>query len=177
MVTTNDAALGATLRTLRVHGSSSRYHYDLLGLNSRLDALQAAVLGVKLRYLRQWTTQRQLKADRYRELFDSKRLGDHIQLPSVAPYASHVYNQFVIRCGERDKLREFLLKRGIPTEIYYPLPLHLQPVFADLGYKQGAFPIAERASREVLALPIYPELREEHQQLVVDTIGDFIRGR
>lgn len=173
LVTTDDPSLAKRLRLLRVHGSSRRYHYEELGINSRLDALQAAILMVKLAHLKEWTEARQQKAEQYRKLFEEYGLHRQIKLPSVPHDRSHVYNQFVVRCKERDSVREFLLKRGIPSEIYYPLPLHLQPAFAYLQYKQGQLPEAEGASREVLALPMYPELSGEHQAMVVRTIAEF----
>lgn len=173
LVTTNNAALAEKLRFLRVHGARKKYEYELLGLNSRLDALQAAILRVKLRHLEQWTAGRRRNADRYRELFHEFRLESMLKSPATPPRCTHVYNQFTIRVRERDVLREHLLKRGIPTEIYYPKPLHLQKAFAYLGYKAGDFPESEAAGFEVLSLPIYPELTEEQQRSVVAAIADF----
>jgi dTDP-4-amino-4,6-dideoxygalactose transaminase len=160
-----------------VHGCRKKYQYEILGVNSRLDALQAAILRVKLKHLAPWTRARQQRAARYSALFAEYRLGDRIVLPSVPEVRVHVYNQFVIRCPERDRLREFLRSRGIPTEVYYPSPLHLQPAFAYWGYKPGQLPHAEAACREVLALPIYPELRDEQQMTVVQTIAEFYGAR
>jgi dTDP-4-amino-4,6-dideoxygalactose transaminase len=174
LITTHDAALADRLRLLRVHGSKKKYHHDVLGTNSRLDALQAAILRVKLQYLDRWTLGRQARANHYRALFAAYNLADFVQPPRVSvPEFSHVYNQFTIRCTRRDELREFLKRAGIPTEVYYPLPLHLQPAFADLGYREGQFPQAEQASREVLSLPVYPELQESQQEFVVKTISEF----
>ena len=173
LVATNDPALADHLRLLRVHGSDRKYHYQILGTNSRLDALQAAILRVKLAHLEEWARARQNKAERYRVLLAECGLEGFVKLPSVPADRVHVYNQFVIRCPERDALREFLRDRGIPTEIYYPKPLQLQPAFAYLGYKPGQLPQAEAASREALALPIYPELMEHHQAAVVRTIAQF----
>jgi dTDP-4-amino-4,6-dideoxygalactose transaminase len=173
LVTTNDAALAEKLRLLRVHGARKKYEYELLGLNSRLDALQAAILRVKLRHLEQWTAGRRRNADRYRELFHEFRLESMLKSPATPPRCTHVYNQFTIRLRERDALREHLLNRRIPTEIYYPKPLHLQKAFAYLGYKAGDFPESEAAGLEVLSLPIYPELTEEQQRSVVAAIADF----
>lgn len=174
MLTTEDPVLADRVRLLRVHGSQKKYHYELLGMNSRLDALQAAILRVKLRHLAKWTEGRQLRAARYQALFEEAGLGDRIVLPPTPPsHRSHVYNQFVVRSTQRDALRDFLRGRGIPTEIYYPLPLHLQPAFAFLGYQRGAFPVAERVSDEVLAIPVYPELTEPQQGQVVHAIADF----
>lgn len=177
MVTTRDAALSARLRLIRVHGSGKRYHYETLGVNSRLDALQAAILRVKLPHLSGWTRKRQDIAARYDDLFTHQRLTDIIRLPVCPPDRSHVYNQYVIRCPQRDALRSYLRRRGIPTEIYYPAPLHLQPAFAYLGYEPGAFPQAETASRETLALPIYPELTPENQAVAVQGIRDFFTAK
>jgi dTDP-4-amino-4,6-dideoxygalactose transaminase len=173
LITTNDTEVADRLRVLRVHGSRTKYHYEVLGMNSRLDALQAAILRVKLRHLDGWTTARQANAERYRLLFCEHGLEGCIRLPVVAEGRTHVFNQFVIRSRDRDRLREHLSNCGIPTEIYYPSPLHLQPAFAYLEYANGAFPAAEMASREVLALPIYPELTEEQQVSVVEAIAEF----
>lgn len=173
LVTTSDAGLADKLRLLRAHGSRKKYQYEILGTNSRLDALQAAVLRAKLAHLEGWNTARQRLAERYRNLFSEHGLDNRVQLPAAPPDRVHVYHQFVVRCLERDRLREFLQSRGIPSEIYYPLPLHLQPAFAYLGYKSGQFPQAEAASREVLALPIYPELAPAHQRAVVRAIAEF----
>lgn len=174
LLTTENLELADRLRLLRVHGSSQKYHHEILGVNSRLDTLQAAILRVKLDYLPQWTRQRQLHADRYRRLFGEAGLSDRLRVPAVpAPEFMHVYNQFSVRSRERDALRQFLRSRRIPTEIYYPVPLHLQPAFAFLGYSHGQFPQAELASREVIALPIYPELTEPQQSSIVNAISAF----
>jgi len=177
LVTTNDFTLAERIRILRTHGSRRKYYYEVLGINSRLDALQAAILRVKLGHLPRWTRMRQLRAERYRRLFAEYGLTNHVRLPASPPGAVHVYNQFVIRSPERDDLRGFLKSRGIPTEIYYPLPLHLQPVFSYLDHRAGDFPNAERASREVLALPIYPELEEPQQVAAVQAIANYFAGR
>jgi dTDP-4-amino-4,6-dideoxygalactose transaminase len=176
LITVNDPALTPRLRVLREHGSGSRYHYERLGFNSRLDEIQAAVLRVKLRHLSQWTIRRRARAAHYRELFARRGLEDLVRTPVEPPGYEHAYNQFVIRCSRRDELRTFLSRSGIPSEIYYPIPLHLQPAFADLGYREGQFPNAEAASREVLALPIYPELRDQQQEEVVGAIARFFGG-
>jgi dTDP-4-amino-4,6-dideoxygalactose transaminase len=173
MITTKDASLADRLRVLRVHGARTKYEYELLGMNSRLDALQAAVLRVKLRHLERWTIARRTNAERYRELFKEFRVETLVQAPEETPRQKHVYNQFTIRVNNRDELREHLKQRGIPTELYYPKPLHLQRAFAYLGYKPGDFPVSEGASLEVLSLPIYPELTEEQQRSVVAAIADF----
>jgi dTDP-4-amino-4,6-dideoxygalactose transaminase len=173
LVTTNDAELAQKLFLLRVHGARKKYEYDLLGMNSRLDALQAAILRVKLRHLDGWAAARRRNADRYRELFHEFRLESLVNSPLVPPRCIHVYNQFTIRVKDRDALREHLQSRGIPTEIYYPKPLHLQNAFSYLGYKPGDFPVSELASREVVSLPIYPELTDEQQRTIVAAIADF----
>ena len=173
MVTTNDLELANRLKMLRAHGSDTKYHYGILGLNSRLDTLQAAVLRVKLRHLHAWTSARRQHASCYHLLFAQAGLEESVQLPVEPPHSFHVYNQFVIRAQGRDPLREHLLRAGIPTEIYYPLPLHLQPAFATLGFKPGDLAQSESASREVLALPIFPELAEAQQQTVVAAIAEF----
>ncbi len=177
MVTTNSAELAGRLRLIRAHGSGKKYHYEILGANSRLDALQAAILRVKLPRLPEWTRRRQDAAARYQKLFAGHDLEKELVLPSFPKDQpndrTHVSNQYVIRCPERDSLREYLQGRGIPTEVYYPAPLHLQPAFAYLGYREGAFPQAEAASRETLALPIYPELKAEDQAAVVREIKTF----
>jgi dTDP-4-amino-4,6-dideoxygalactose transaminase len=173
VVTTNDPDLADKLRLMRVHGARKKYEYEILGMNSRLDALQAAVLSVKMRHLSAWTAARRLNAARYRELFHEFRLEAFVKAPIAPPRSVHVYNQFTIRVRERDELRKHLQGRGIPTEIYYPKPLHLQPAFAYLGHRLGDFPAAEAASREVLALPIYPELTEVQQRAIVAAIADF----
>jgi dTDP-4-amino-4,6-dideoxygalactose transaminase len=176
LITTNDADLAGRLKVLRVHGSRAKYTYETLGMNSRLDAMQAAILRVKLRHLDGWTALRKGNAERYRQLFQAYGLCDRIGLPVILADRSHVFNQFVIRTRRRDELREHLSNTGIPTEIYYPSPLHLQPAFAFLEYAKGDFPEAETASREVLALPIFPELTKERQALVVEAIAQFYRS-
>jgi dTDP-4-amino-4,6-dideoxygalactose transaminase len=177
LVTTQDAGLAERLRLLRVHGSKKKYHHDILGTNSRLDALQAAILRVKLRYLDGWTRGREGRANYYRSLFAAHDLGALVQVSCVPPAETyHVYNQFTIRCARRDELREFLKRAGIPTEVYYPLPLHLQPAFSYLDYREGQFPQAEQASREALSLPVYPELKESQQERVVRKIAEFYAG-
>jgi dTDP-4-amino-4,6-dideoxygalactose transaminase len=173
MMTTNDPELADRLRLLRVHGSRKKYHCELIGLNSRLDALQAAILRVKLHHLETWTEGRRENASRYRSTFGGRNLDTQVILPTQPEALRHVYNQFVIRLLGRDEVRQHLLRMGIPTEIYYPEPLHLQPAFSYLGYKRGDFPHAETASQQVLALPIYPELTEEQQSTVVDAIAQY----
>jgi dTDP-4-amino-4,6-dideoxygalactose transaminase len=176
MVTTNDDELAKRLRLLRVHGASSKYYYQCIGINSRLDALQAAVLLVKFRYLEEWTDKRLKNAAYYDQLFDEIRHQDlGIEIPYVQYNNRHIYNQYVIRVPKRDELREFLAQEGVGTDVYYPLPLHLQECYQDLGYAKGDFPHAEQAARETLALPIYPELTAEQQEYVVSKIGEFFR--
>jgi dTDP-4-amino-4,6-dideoxygalactose transaminase len=173
MITTQDANLADRLRMLRAHGSRNKYEYELLGINSRLDALQAAVLRVKLTHLDDWTNSRQRNAARYRALFQDFGLESIVHLPSVRPGRTHVYNQFVVRTPRRDELQQHLRQQGIPSEIYYPYPLHLQPAFSYLGHRSGDMPHAEAACKEVLALPIYPTLSEEQQSRVVQGIASF----
>jgi len=173
LITTNDPILAERLKLLHIHGSPRKYEYELLGMNSRLDALQAAVLRVKLQYVEQWTEGRIRNADRYRALFAKSACGDQIVVPQTSHNFRHVYNQFVVRVKQRDALKKHLQAAGIPSEIYYPHPLHLQPAFAFLGHKAGDFPETERACREVLALPVFPELTAEQQQLIVKACEEF----
>jgi dTDP-4-amino-4,6-dideoxygalactose transaminase len=173
MVTTSSDALYEKLKILRVHGSHPKYYHHLLGGNFRLDALQATILLVKFPYLEQWTAERQANAQRYRQLFRDEGLDGLIRLP-VEKNVRHIYNQFVISVpGQRDELREFLSEAGIGTEVYYPVPMHLQPCFAYLNAKEGNFPKAEAAARKTLALPIYAELSDEQQAYVVEKIKAF----
>jgi dTDP-4-amino-4,6-dideoxygalactose transaminase len=176
MVTTNDDELAKRVRLLRVHGAASKYYYQCIGINSRLDALQAAVLLVKFSYLEEWTGKRLKNAAYYDQLFDEIR---HHELGIAIPYVQynnrHIYNQYVIRVPKRDELREFLSQEGIGTDVYYPLPLHLQECYQELGYGARDFPHAEQAARETLALPIYPELTSEQQEYVVSKIEEFFR--
>jgi dTDP-4-amino-4,6-dideoxygalactose transaminase len=176
MILTNDAALARTMARLRVHGMEPKYHHHDVGFNSRLDALQAAVLRVKLRHLDLWTLKRREAAERYRGLFEAHRLTQLIALPCEDAANVHVFNQYVIRVPAtvRDPLRQYLTERQIGTEIYYPIPLHLQPCFAALGHQTGDFPIAESAARETLALPLFPELTDEQQRAVVVAIRHFL---
>jgi dTDP-4-amino-4,6-dideoxygalactose transaminase len=174
MVVTNDERLAEALRILRVHGSKPKYFHRVVGGNFRLDALQAAILRVKLKYLKTWTAGRRSNADRYRSLFQEASLLDQVTLPEDAP--GHIYNQFVIRVPQRDKLQAFLKEHGIGTEVYYPLPLHLQECFKDLGYAKGDFPHAEQASADSLAIPVYPELSASQQEYVVDQIRQLYRS-
>lgn len=175
MLTTADAELADRLRRLRAHGMHPRYYHDVVGVNSRLDTLQAAVLNVKLPYLDAWTAGRQANAQRYGELFAARSLDRVLALPAAASDRRHVWNQYVVRVpdGRRDALRAHLTERRIGTEIYYPVPLHLQRCFSDLGYGPGSLPESERAADETLALPIFPELTRDEQRTVVDAIAAF----
>jgi len=178
IITTNDPALAERLRMIRMHGSKEKYFHEVQGINSRLDALQAAILRVKLRYLDAWAKGRTSRADRYRRLFDEKLLTRLVNYPAAPPSSfTHVYNQFTIRAQRRDELREFLTQAGIPSEIYYPLCLHLQKAFSFLGYRAGQMPVAEKASKEVLSVPVFPELTDEQQDTVVCGIENFYLRR
>jgi dTDP-4-amino-4,6-dideoxygalactose transaminase len=175
MITTNDPNLAKQMARLRVHGMEPKYHHHEVGFNSRLDALQAAVLRVKLRHLDTWTEGRRAVADRYRGLFAASGLTERVGLPTERPDHVHVYNQFVIRvpARSRDALRAHLSTCRIGTEIYYPIPLHLQVCFASLGHQPGDFPHSEAAARETIALPMYPELTKTALEHVVGSIGRF----
>jgi dTDP-4-amino-4,6-dideoxygalactose transaminase len=182
-VSTDDEDLAEHVRRLRNHGSRQRYYHEEIGWNSRLDAIQAAVLRVKLKHIDDWNQARRMLACRYHGLFGASGLAQSrtqlvsaqapIALLATMTEAYHIYHQYVVRAFRRDELRNFLTKQGIGTEIYYPVPLHLQECFAYLGYKAGDLPESERASKEVLALPMFPELREDEQQRVVAAIGEF----
>jgi dTDP-4-amino-4,6-dideoxygalactose transaminase len=179
-VTTSDAALAERMRSLRNHGGKQRYFHDEVGANSRLDSIQAAVLRVKMTHLARWNDARRERARTYGRLLTSAGLTKTgaaspapIVLLKTLPGAYHIYHQYVVRVRDRDKLRTFLGERGIGSEIYYPIPLHLQKCFAYLGYAPGDLPEAERAALDVLALPIFPELEEEEQRHVVESIAAF----
>jgi dTDP-4-amino-4,6-dideoxygalactose transaminase len=175
MVVTNDAALATKLDILRKHGSQPKYYHKVVGGNFRLDAIQAAVLRVKLRYLDSWTQGRQRNAARYRELFAATGLSEMagFVLPHEMPLRRHIYNQFVVRVPQRDELLAHLKQAKIGTEVYYPVPMHLQECFADLGCRPGDFPHSEAAAMETLALPIYPELNDEMIVSVVQAVANF----
>ncbi len=188
LVVCRNADRAARIRRLRVHGAHPKYVHSDVGGNFRLDALQAAVLGVKLGHLETWTEERRRNAARYRTLFVERGLSESVSsvvaresvpvvLPREADQRRHVYNQFVVRVAERDALREHLRARGIGHEVYYPLGLHQQPCLAHFGFGSGAFPVSERAAREVLALPIYPELDDDQARSVVDAFAEFYGGR
>jgi dTDP-4-amino-4,6-dideoxygalactose transaminase len=174
-LTTDRDDLAAKLRLLRVHGMEPRYYHQIVGINSRLDSLQAAVLNIKLPYLEEWTHKRQANAERYHSLFAAAGLDKILTLPQTARAAKHVWNQYTIRVpdGQRDELRKHLTTAKIGTEIYYPVPLHEQKCFASLGYQLGSLPETELAARETLALPIFPELTADEQKVVVESIADF----
>jgi dTDP-4-amino-4,6-dideoxygalactose transaminase len=181
MVTTNSAEVAERLRMLRQHGMRRRYYHDEVGWNTRMDGFQGAVLSVKLKYIDGWNQARRAAAERYHELFAAAGLAeagpypsDGVVLPHEVRGSHHVWHQYVIRTQRRDELRAFLAERKIGSEIYYPVPLHLQEALQHLGYAEGNFPEAERAAREVLALPIFPELREDEQQTVVAAIAEFL---
>lgn len=176
LITSDEADLIARLRRLRVHGDAGQYEHVEVGINSRLDALQAAVLGVKLRYLPEWTRARQENAARYAELIPEFGLSERLELPAAAPEREHVYNQYVIRVrdGQRDAVLAGLRARDIGCAVYYPAPLHLQPCFSKLGYRAGDMPEAERASAETLALPIFPELGAARQESIVQAIAETL---
>lgn len=173
LITTRNEAMAERLRLLRAHGSRRKYHYEMVGTNSRLDALQAAILRVKLRHLEEWEDHRRRNAEAYRQRFEHHGLSERLGLPSIPAGSTHVFNQYVIRCADRASLRAHLEKDGIPTDIYYPEPLHLQPAFAYLGYRPGSMLQAEQACNQTLALPIYPELRDEDQDRIVQSIVKF----
>ena len=175
LMTTDDDHLAEKLRLLRVHGMRPKYYHQVVGVNSRLDALQAAVLGVKLRYLDRWSDARRRNAEHYDRLFAEAGV-EEVATPSVRPNRRHIFNQYTIRCSRRDELMDFLKRRGVGSEIYYPLPLHLQECFAYLGYKPGDLPVTERTSRECLSLPVYPELTEEMRRYVVEQIAEFYQS-
>jgi dTDP-4-amino-4,6-dideoxygalactose transaminase len=181
MVTTNSDDVAERARMLRQHGMRKRYYHDEIGWNTRMDGFQGAILGVKLKYIDGWNHARRAVAKRYHALFHAAGLAEAgpypihgIVLPHEVPGTRHVWHQYVIRTTRRDAMRAFLAERKIGSEIYYPVPLHMQAPLKSLGYAEGSFPQAERAAREVLALPIFPELREDEQQTVVAAIAEFL---
>ena len=174
MIVTNDDALAERLRALRVHGGITEYLHKEVGINSRLDALQAVVLRVKLPHLDQWSNERRGKADRYNELFSKANLPYEVITPFIRPDGRHIFHQYIVRVAtDRDALMAHLNKCGIGTKIYYPVPLHLQECFCYLGYQAGDFPESERAAQETFALPVYPELTDEQQRYVVSSFTGF----
>jgi len=176
LITTGDRALAHEIRLLRNHGAEPKYFHKRIGGNFRLDAIQAAVLRVKLPHLERWTSMRQRNAERYRTLVQSAGLTDRVRLPEVPSDRRHIFNQYVIRIPGRDRVRQALDDRGICTEIYYPVPFHLQECFASLGHRPGDFPKAEAAASTCLALPIYSELTLEQQGAVVNALADALRN-
>ena len=179
-MTTNSDELADRLRLLRNHGSHKRYYHEEIGWNSRLDSIQAAVLTVKLAYIDEWNRKRRERAEFYDQLFAASGLVQKSELAEVGirmlqtpTEAYHIYHQYVVRAARRDELRRFLSDRNIGSEIYYPVPLHLQECFQYLGYTEGSLPESERAAREVVALPMYAEITEEEQRVVVQAIADF----
>jgi dTDP-4-amino-4,6-dideoxygalactose transaminase len=173
LCTANDAELAESMRVLRVHGGKPKYFHSLIGGNFRIDELQAAVLRVKLKYLDGWTQGRQRNAAFYDAAFAAKQFANKLATPRGAKDGRHIFNQYIVRVQQRDVLKEFLAKRGIGTEIYYPVPLHLQKCFEYLSYRAGDFPESERAALETLALPIYPELEPAQLEQVIASIGEF----
>ncbi len=169
----HDLELAERIKRLRVHGAGKTYYHDEVGINSRLDALQAAILRVRLRHLEGWNEERRIVAERYMMLFGEKGLLDVITPPAEAAGGRHVYHQYVVRAKDRDALQKFLESRGVASRVYYPLPLHLQHCFSNLGYKKGDLPVSEMLSDEVLALPMFPELLPEEQERTVNEIAEF----
>lgn len=179
MLTTNDSKIADRLRLLSSHGMRPRYHHRALGINSRLDTFQAAVLRVKLKRLPEATVKRQKNANRYSELLQAESLHEHFTLPTLDPNAYHVWNQYSIRVpeGRRDALREHLASNGVGSEVYYPIPMHQQECFAHVPVEKGSLPETERAAAEILNLPIFPELEESEQVRVVSVLRSFYEGR
>jgi dTDP-4-amino-4,6-dideoxygalactose transaminase len=177
MIVCNDSILAERVKILRVHGSKPKYYHPTIGINGRLDEIQAAILRVKLKFLNEWTENRNRNASTYKSLFKEYGLSPVVvTLPATRDLNWHIYNQFVIRVSNRDELQKYLKAYEIGTEIYYPIPLHLQECYKFLGYKLGDFPESERAAKETLALPIFPELTIEEQEYVVTTICNFYRS-
>ncbi|MDR3279687.1 MAG: DegT/DnrJ/EryC1/StrS family aminotransferase [Synergistaceae bacterium] len=177
MVASGSEKLADRLSRLRVHGSASSYLHDEIGINSRMDAIQAAILRVRLRHIETWTEERREAARRYGLLFAERALGEHIELPVETPGNRHTYHQYVVRATRRDELQKFLAERGVASRVYYPLALHLQPCFGYLGYRKGDFPEAEKLTEEALALPMFPELTMPEQERVADAIAEFYSKR
>jgi dTDP-4-amino-4,6-dideoxygalactose transaminase len=171
MMVTQDPALGERLRKLRTHGGAKQYHHDEVGTNSRLDTIQAAVLKVKLPYLDGWNAARRAHAAAYAEALADV---DAVQTPVTDPANEHIFHQYTVRTARRDHLVAHLKSRGVGCAVYYPRPLHLQPCFASLGYREGQFPEAERASREVVSLPVYPELTSDQRSQVVAAVREAL---
>ena len=176
MLTTNDGDLADRLRKVAAHGMNQRYYHNEVGVNSRLDSIQAAVLNVKIGHLGRWTSERRANAQRYDQLFTAAGLDKHLVLPQESPGQYHVWNQYTVRVpnGRRDEIRAQLSERKISSETYYPVPLHLQECFRSVGYGRGSLPVTERAAEEVMSLPIFPELTNEEQDLAVQRIGELL---
>jgi dTDP-4-amino-4,6-dideoxygalactose transaminase len=179
-VTTNDADLAATITMLREHGSRVKYHHEAIGINSRLDSVQAAILAIKLRYLNQWNQQRAVVAQRYQQLLASL---EEVTLPQEPTFGKAVWNQYTLRLTqataegqERNQVQQLLREAGVISMVYYPLPLHLQPVYQHLGYQSGDLPMTETAAHQVLSLPMFPELRLEQQKTVVEALKQALVG-
>lgn len=176
MIVTNDPEVAENCSVIRVHGSKPKYYHHVLGYNSRLDELQAAVLNVKFPHLSKWSEQRRQNANYYTELLNSK-VSEFVKTPVEKEGNYHVFHQYTIRVENRDELQSYLKEQGVETMIYYPLPLHVQPVFSDLGYKEGDLPLAEKAAKEALSLPMFPELKREQQEYVVEKITEFFNRK
>ncbi len=172
MVCTNDESISRKVRMIREHGSEKKYYHKRIGFNGRLDSIQAAILDVKLHYLDRWAESRINNAEFYNE-----RLSGYVKTPSVTVEGKHVYNQYSVLTDKRDELVDFLNSRGVPTAVYYPVPLHLQEVFRPYGYKEGDFPVSERISRSILSLPIFPELYQEEKEYIVETVAGFYKNQ
>ncbi|MEK3857171.1 DegT/DnrJ/EryC1/StrS family aminotransferase [Cytobacillus sp. FSL H8-0458] len=174
MIVTNNEVLAEKMSVIRVHGSKPKYYHHVLGYNSRLDEMQAAILNVKLPHLNDWSKQRREKAEYYTELLNEK-LGDKVKTPFIKEDNYHIFHQYTIRVEKRDELQQYLRENGVSTMVYYPKPLHLQPVFSELGYKEGDLPVTEKACEQALSLPMFPELKPEQQEYVVSKIADFFK--
>jgi dTDP-4-amino-4,6-dideoxygalactose transaminase len=172
MIVTNDQALAESMKVIAAHGSRVRYYHDILGVNSRLDTIQAAILNVKLKHLEAYNSARQRAASEYDRLLQ----GTPVTVPVIAPYAQHIFHQYTIRAPKRDQLAEFLKGKQIPHAVYYPVPLHLQKAFLSSGGKPGQFPVTEQAAAEVLSLPMHTEMNEEQQAVIAGAVAEFYRG-
>jgi dTDP-4-amino-4,6-dideoxygalactose transaminase len=177
MITTDDEETARKIQSLRVHGQAGRYHHKYIGINGRLDAIQAAVLLVKLPHLDSWTEKRRQNAAYYERLFNEAGLSEYLSLPHVLKGSGHVFNQYVIRASRRDNLKEHLEKNGVGCAIYYPLSLHMQECYRFLGFGPGDFPESEKAASETLALPVFPELTKEQIEYVVEQVAGFYKGK
>lgn len=175
MVVTSNEEAAEQMRIIRVHGSKPKYYHQILGYNSRLDEMQAAVLNVKFPHLNTWSEKRKQNADHYTRLIN-ERLDGVVKPPVEREYNKHVFHQYTLRVEKRDELQAFLKENGVASMVYYPVPLHLQPVFAYLGYKEGDFPVAEKACKEALSLPMFPELKLEQQEYIIEQITKFYRN-